>query len=393
MSELIIQNRQNNTRRGLLATTSAIVLAGCVASGQDAIAADRPTIWIEGGWHFDSITGSSDILVPPLDDLTVNGFSSTPTAANFLGQGAGGFPSFTEMEKMLGRSSGAEGSISFQPKGSSWVFSVAGRYGRTHTHRRLDQRKEIDGEATFVTTIFNNRYLKTPHYTNYVAQANDTTEAHTIIDFQVGRDIGIGLFGDRTESVFNFGARYAQMNMTSKGHSYAAPAVAFYRGKTAFSGIKYTIDTYHQNSATLLQRYSNFSGIGPSFSWSNVTGLWGDVSDGQLALDWGANAAVLFGRQKVKVNSTAKANDFHGLASGPNSTQHSTINRTQSRRVSVPNLGGFAALSYRFTNAKLSMGYRADFFFGALDGGLDTRHAMTTGYHGPFATISFGLGG
>jgi hypothetical protein len=65
----------------------------------------------------------------------------------------------------------------------------------------------------------------------------------------------------------------------------------------------------------------------------------------------------------------------------------------RSRTVTVPNLGGFAALSYRFTRAKLSMGYRADFFFGAMDRGIDARRSVTTGYHGPYATISIGLGG
>jgi hypothetical protein len=117
----------------------------------------------------------------------------------------------------------------------------------------------------------------------------------------------------------------------------------------------------------------------------------GDVDDGQLALDWGANAALLFGRQKAKINYTTIAKSFHRYPIVY--TAHNTVHRTEARRVTVPNLGGFAALSYRFTNAKISAGYRADFFFGAMDGGLDTHRSMTTGFHGPFATISVGLGG
>src|SRR6185312_10664295 len=99
MSELINFQNRSNVRFGLLVTTSAIALAACVASVTDAIAADRPTVWVEGGWHFDSVTGSNHIVVPPLDGLTTTGFSATPAASNFYGQGAGGFPSFTEMEK------------------------------------------------------------------------------------------------------------------------------------------------------------------------------------------------------------------------------------------------------------------------------------------------------
>jgi len=69
------------------------------------------------------------------------------------------------------------------------------------------------------------------------------------------------------------------------------------------------------------------------------------------------------------------------------------VTSTRSRTVAVPNPGGFAGLSYRFTNAKLSAGYRADFFFGAMDCGLDIRQSTTTGFHGPFATTGIGLGG
>ena len=59
--------------------------------------------------------------------------------------------------------------------------------------------------------------------------------------------------------------------------------------------------------------------------------------------------------------------------------------------VIVPNVGGFAGLSFRYADAKVSFGYRADFFFGAIDGGIDARKSETLGFYGPFATISIGL--
>jgi len=405
MSELIIQNKQKNIRLHLLATASAIVLAACVATGEKAQAADRPTIWIEGGMHLDNITGSNETFVPPLDDLTVNGFSDTSTAPNFLGQGSGGLPSFTDMENVLGRSVGAEGSLSFQPAGSDWVFGISASYGRVQTRRHILDRQVVTGDQAFVTPPGGSRHLATPYYNNYVDQGTVNTESHTILDFKVGKDVGLGLFGKNTESVFSFGARYVQMNMTSKGHSYALPGERFYRIKTTFIGYKYTFAGIHQNSASVLERYSDFHALGPSLSWSNTTGLWGDVADGQIALDWGANAAILFGRQKAKVShSTAvhKSQDMlvHNLLFGTTQKSLQQISasgdynhRTETHRVTVPNLGGFAALSYRFPRAKLSLGYRADFFFGAMDRGLDTHKSVTTGYQGPYATISIGLGG
>ncbi len=50
-------------------------------------------------------------------------------------------------------------------------------------------------------------------------------------------------------------------------------------------------------------------------------------------------------------------------------------------------------LSYRYKNAKISFGYRADFLFGAMDGGIDSYKSETRGFYGPFATVSIGLGG
>ena len=59
--------------------------------------------------------------------------------------------------------------------------------------------------------------------------------------------------------------------------------------------------------------------------------------------------------------------------------------------VTVPNVGAFAGLTYQIQNFKISGGYRADFFFGAMDGGIDTRKTEDQKFYGPFATISIGL--
>ncbi|HEV2561086.1 MAG TPA: hypothetical protein VGT78_03000 [Rhizomicrobium sp.] len=58
--------------------------------------------------------------------------------------------------------------------------------------------------------------------------------------------------------------------------------------------------------------------------------------------------------------------------------------------VNAPNLGGFAGISFRYDNAKISFGYRGDFFFAAMDHGIDTRKSTTLGFNGPFASIRVG---
>ncbi len=69
------------------------------------------------------------------------------------------------------------------------------------------------------------------------------------------------------------------------------------------------------------------------------------------------------------------------------------FDRERSRSVTVPNIGAFAGFSVKYPNAKLSFGYRADFFFGAMDGGIDARKTYDRSFYGPYASISIGLGG
>ena len=49
-------------------------------------------------------------------------------------------------------------------------------------------------------------------------------------------------------------------------------------------------------------------------------------------------------------------------------------------------------LSFRYANAKISFGYRADFFFGAMDGGIDTARKENRGFYGPFAQSALASG-
>ena len=75
------------------------------------------------------------------------------------------------------------------------------------------------------------------------------------------------------------------------------------------------------------------------------------------------------------------------------SIRHPPRGHITDRTVTVPNVGGFAGMSFQFSSAKVSLGYRADFFFDAMDGGIDARKSATLGFYGPFASVSVGFGG
>jgi iron complex outermembrane recepter protein len=196
------------------------------------------------------------------------------------------------------------------------------------------------------------------------------------------------------QSQFGFGVRFAQFASKQILDLRADPD--FYIPSKIAQFTQFV--EHHHTYAVSSHMERNFRGLGPSLSWNASAFVLGSTDNGGMALDWGANAALLFGRQKAQghhqtVGDYYKTRPFK--YTGIVSSRHiqRSGNPDRSRTVIVPNVGGFAGLSFRFPNAKVSLGYRADFFFGAMDGGIDTAHKENVGFYGPFATVSVGIGG
>lgn len=219
-------------------------------------------------------------------------------------------------------------------------------------------------------------------------------ESHGVLDFSAGKDVGLGAFGQDATSTISVGVRLAQFSNRSKVSATGRPEIHIGR-----AGFRYAISFY--NYTMLAQAARSFRGIGPSLSWKASAALLGNKDDGELSLEWGINGAMLFGRQKAKINHTTQAYHmpiiqyYGGLYDGLyySRVYDASHPHTRSRAVAIPNLGGFAGVSVKYPNVKFSLGYRADFFFGAVDAGIDERHAKNLGFNGPFASISIGLGG
>ncbi len=371
MSELIDIRKKGAIFRGqLLATASAVVLAGYVASINLVEAQDmaRPTVWIELGGQMERIEGTSSPFIAPF-------MVQSPTPAPYHDD------IFIDGQSPPNLAFGFDGKLSFQPEGSDWVFSVAARFGRSHEDRTIHQ------QTPFVP-------IRTDAHRNYAALYAQITpsskESHSILDFNIGRDVGFGAFGRNGQSTINAGVRFVQLSTKSTVDAFGRPSIVphyFYAG-----GIFASFTDYAMNA----QAQRTFHGVGPSLSWDASAALIGNRDDGELTLDWGINAAILFGRQRADVKHASQATHTPGTPSGyyyvttPYKTARSA---NRSRRVTVPNLGGFAGFSVKYPNAKISLGYRADFFFNATDTGIDERHTKDLGFYGPFAKISIGLGG
>jgi iron complex outermembrane recepter protein len=388
MSELMnVRNGSQDFRWQLLTTVSALALLAAVYGSNESKAADqdadRPMVWIELGGQLVHVNGQGDPF--PVAFLAAN--PNSPVLHPVSPLQAENPPPFEFAE---------EGKISFQPEGSDWVFSAAVNFGRSSNFKHVDHQTKGTFYSKYASGV-PTAGIRT------VADFADTQvhhrESHAILDFSVGKDVGLGLFGRDTSSTLSLGVRFAQFASNATFDVRARPDLQFRDHVYSIPGAPhhYTVHFPHYHSFHGTGQASrNFHGIGPSLSWNGSTPFAGNPQGGEISFDWGANAAILFGRQKASVRHQESGHYvYRGFKYGTKATayQHPVGGHSNVRSVIVPDVGGFAGASYRIENFKVSLGYRADFFFGAIDGGIDTPKRTTTGFYGPFASVSVGLGG
>jgi len=349
MNEVIQTSARKTFRYRLLlsASSAAILVASQGANAQDG---DHPTLWIELGGAFDQTSGNADGWVPPNLTAPISNPSPEPFGA------------------VPGLASEFEGAISLQPAGSKWSYTASARYGRA---QRGPKRTHDQGYGE------NAKY----HLTTYAfLNATDRTHSsHAIIDFSAGKDVGLGAWHGGKATI-HFGVRVAQLSERAQGMltALSTSPKKYGNGKVV-----------HEADALFVR---SFTGIGPSAAWDSSTPLVGELNDG-LTVDWGVNASVLVGRQKASLSLHTADTRYYTNGKASKVLSQSTNAPLRDRTVVVPDVGGFAGFSWRLPNGKVSLGYRADFFFGAIDGGVATSQKEMRSFYGPFAAVSLGIGG
>jgi hypothetical protein len=387
MSELMNTSNRSAIRWQLLSTVSVLgLLASAYTAGEAEAAgddADRPMVWIELGAQLEHLTGQGNPFTPGF--VAANSDSSVLQPASPI-----------EIQNPPPFSFGGESKISFQPENSKWIFAASIRYGR------LSNSRDVHHQTT---------KTHAPKYTNGVPRPTsqgqhftfekfaDTKvqhrESHAIVDFMAGKDVGLGMFGKGGSSTLSFGARFAQFSSRATLDARARPDLNFkyYPSANAPSRIPLPyFHTYHYTG----EASRSFRGIGPSLSWSGSAPFAGNPQNGELTFDWGANAAILFGKQRAHVRHQGTGHYHSALRGADGGAKYSVTYQSPGghdtdRSVIVPNAGGFAGASWRTESVKVSVGYRADFFFGAMDSGIDKRKSETLGFYGPFASVSVGF--
>ncbi len=372
MSELInTPAARADFRSRLLATACAFALPALACSTADAADsdADHPQVWIELGGQLEAVAGRGQPFTAPFMSTYADSPAFKPSSP-------------VEAQNTSKYSFGGEGRISFEPEDTKWVFTAAVRYGRSGGNKQIHQQTpgiKLPASGTLYNCA---QCVHTYDFQKFSETSAVTHESHAILDFQVGKDVGLGLFGKGGTSVASLGVRFAQFTSEADFTLHARPDLTF-PGK---------YQKYFHTFSVAAQSARSFHGMGPSLAWNGSAELFGNREDGGLTIDWGANAALLFGRQKASVQHQTIARTYK-MKYGYRPLYQHTGGHNQARSVIVPNIGGSAGISYRFEAAALSLGYRADLFLGAVDAGIDARQSKLLGFYGPFATISIGLGG
>ena len=346
----------------------------------------RPPLWIELGGDYAMLDDNQQTFAPPFLS-TFKRPISNPIPFEHTPRSA-----FDYSAK-----------VDFTPDGTDWIFSAAIRYGRTGRHNHAHQQTKGFDRINLPTTPVLHRtgeYI-TPSKARYFDAFENNGESHEIFDFTVGKDVGLGVLGLNGSSQISGGLRFVQFNQSSAFSIHADPDYTF-----IVFGPKYQ----HQYFASEKTRRS-FHGVGPIVSWNASTPVEDSTEANGISIDWGANLGMLFGRQMARVHhqTTGHAScrpilvptggcHFGTVVGSGLFRQYSThysksANSARSRKVAVPSVGALIGLSWHYANAKVSFGYRADEFFGAMDGGIDTRKSENVGFFGPYANISIGLGG
>ncbi|HEV2561199.1 MAG TPA: hypothetical protein VGT78_03570 [Rhizomicrobium sp.] len=380
----------------LLSTVSAVALIASIYGTSEATAAsndaDQPLIWIELGGQGEFTSGFGDPFVPTF----VSQNPTSPVFQNVSPQRAQKLPLF---------SFGEDGKISFQPENSDWIFSAAIRYGRSSTNREVDHQtkgfgyeKYVSGQPKkFCTGSGGAGFCTTAKFSDTKARIQ---ESHAILDFSAGKDVGLGIFGSGSTSVVSAGVRFAQFTSKASTDMRARPNMEF-KYITAFAPYKFKLPHFNSYYGTG-HASRDFHGVGPTLSWEGSAPFAGSVQNGEIELEWGANVAILFGKQKAHVRHQESARYVGPLhcALGPcysslyhhPSSGHPTSGHDTDRSVTVPNVGASLGISFRKGDAKVSFGYRADLFMNAMDTGIDVAKKSNVLFHGPYASISVGLG-
>ncbi len=291
--------------------------------------------------------------------------------------------------------------LTWQPDGSLWSVAAGIRYGRAN-----------GGQARLHDTVLGEKkcgFTKYPQVLQCDPEINpglfyqeknwsDVTannrEEHTIADFTVGRDFGVGLTGTMHSSVAA-GLRHARLESTTNATMDGIPDWFIPQGWAPLPG-QPTVFAHHNRYIAALDATREFNGTGPTVSWDASIPLLGDEQMGHVDLEWSIGGGLLFGKQKTAVVGQEQTGYWEGTYQvGPRFPDLETtpVNISRSDSVTVPVADLSLGLSYEVDRLRVSTGYRWERYFDALDVGYQEAKDGDRTIDGPYFRLAVGFGG
>jgi outer membrane receptor protein involved in Fe transport len=304
--------------------------------------------------------------------------------------------------------------VAYRPDGSPWSVLAGLRYGRTNNATSNQNKEATDtqnacpfaaiGSYAWLGAALASKYC-TPGSSKYAqgfewshGGAKDREE-HTLVDFAVGRDVGLG--SSFAHSAIMAGLRYGDFSSSSRVKAEALGDWNIPEGWTKYDApvlrLPETASTVHTFTADIAAG-REFKGAGPMLSWDAAATLLGGDETGRLNADWSVGGGVLFGKQKT----TFSGGEEDQLRSG--SYEYWPVPPSgdavvtpppdaRSKSVTVPVVDLSLGLSYEVGRVNVGAGYRWERYFDVLDVGYDEHQDGDRTIDGPYFKLSVGFGG
>jgi outer membrane receptor protein involved in Fe transport len=289
---------------------------------------------------------------------------------------------------------------------ANWKFSLGARFGETNGSAKAVNTEFADAGCIVWAEQCDNPELAETTRRATIDNYSDTLirgrEDHTVVDFKVGREFGLGIFdGDQHRSEVGLGLRYAKLGGRTQATIIGVPDWDI----PDYGQIKYDpfsipayVNSQHNHHEAEITVEREFEGVGPVLSWEGSLALLGNQDIGRLNADVSIAGGVLFGKQDTHLSGTEVTEYFdvrfnYGNFIEPTSITTTPVDISRSSSVTVPVVDLSLGFSYTVDRVKLGAGYRWERYFNAIDGGYDEAEDYDRTIDGPYVKLSVGFGG
>ena len=285
---------------------------------------------------------------------------------------------------------GREVVLTYRPSNSPWRISAGARFGKTNgtsAFMAAEPGGRVCLAGQFLCDAYGDLYGDDVYFipNNFMSATTTNREDHALVDFAVGRDVGIGSL----MSVLKAGLRYAEFDSRTRATLTGVPSWSL-----PAEGAFYNPSEHERYQADLTTE-RQFEGYGPVLSWEAAHRLFGDDSRGHANIDWTLEAGVLFGKQDTTFAGQELAAHFEGPKYGSQVGDPivTAPPPSRSKSVTAPTFGATLGLSYDIQGIKVGAGYRWERYFDVLDTGYTEHENADRTIDGPYFKLSVGFGG